>query len=433
MKGAVFMLLQFSVENFRSIKEKAVLSFFASSDSLHPENYSLLGKDKCLKSAAIYGANASGKSNLFLALTVAILAVRQSNDRQLGMPIFNITPFLFDSETASAPSSFEFIFWTEGVKYVYGFSATSTTVETEYLYAYKTAKPTTIFERDIHDTPEYRFTLPSLKKQLLPITERNTPNKLFLATATLWNCEETKAPLLWFQKGINTYSTDYSSLLQFSGEMFANDADNSLRHFTNDLLREADINISDYDFESVDVRKEDVLRQMPSGVRELFSSIPLDYGKNYNITTLHRIQGSDGDSLFSLPLNMESKGTRNVFLLSPILKKAFKTGETVCIDEFDTSLHPLLVRYLVGLFHNPNINTANAQLIISTHDLSLLTLKEYRRDQIYFIQKDQETGASELYSLDEYSPRANEDIRKAYLLGRFGAVPNTGEGDLSWE
>ena len=113
------MLLQFSVENFRSIKDKAVLSMIASADEQHSNNYSLFGKDKCLKTVAVYGANAAGKSNLFLALTTAIMAVRMSNDRQLGMPIMNIMPFLFDQKTAHAPSSFEFIFIADGKKYVH--------------------------------------------------------------------------------------------------------------------------------------------------------------------------------------------------------------------------------------------------------------------------------------------------------------------------
>ena len=427
------MLLQFSVENFRSIKEKAVLSMIASADEQHSENYSLLGKDKCLKTVAVYGANAAGKSNLFLALTTAILAVRMSNDRQLGTPIYNIMPFLFDPKTANAPSSFEFIFIADGKKYVYGFSATAAAVETEYLYVYHTAKPTTIFERDIHQANEYRFTSPALKKQLLPITQRNTPNKLFLATATLWNCEETRAPLLWFQNKINTYSNDYNDLLPYSSEMFAKDDDNSLRAFTKQLLREADISIDNYSFESRDTEKDELLRQMPSGVREIFSALPMTSGKNYRITTIHRIPNQDTDVAYELSLQQESKGTRDVFLMSPVLKRAFETGETVCVDEFDTSLHTMLVRYLVSLFHNPEINKANAQLVITTHDLSLMNLKFLRRDQIYFIEKSSETGASELYSLDEFSPRTNEDVRKGYMLGRYGSVPNIGEGDLLWQ
>lgn len=428
------MLLQFSVENFKSIKQKAILSLEASADQVHVDNYAQAGKDKCLRMVSVYGANAAGKSNLFQALTAAILAVRLSNDRQVGAPIPQITPFLFDPETAKAPTSFEFIFITEGLKYVYGFSATSTTVETEYLYVYKTAKATTIFERDIHSKPEYRFTSPSLRKQLLPITERNTPNKLFLATATAWNCEETRIPLLWLTNGINTYSPDYESLLQISGEMFERDTGQSLRIFTNRLLQEADVNISDYEFESTNYPKEDFMRDIgvPPAIRENFSMLP-NFFKRYDINTLHRIETDRGENVYALPLRLESRGTRNVFLLSPILKRAFETGETVCVDEFDTSLHPMLVSYLVGLFHNPAVNRNNAQLIITTHDLSLLTLKELRRDQIYFVEKDQNTGESELYSLDEFSPRTNEDVRKAYMLGRYGSVPNVGDGDLLWQ
>ena len=428
------MLLQFSVENFKSIKQKAILSLEASADQMHVDNYAQAGKDKCLRMVSVYGANAAGKSNLFQALTAAILAVRLSNDRQVGAPIPQITPFLFDPETAKAPTSFEFIFITEGLKYIYGFSATSTTVETEYLYVYKTAKATTIFERDVHSKPEYRFTSPSLRKQLLPITERNTPNKLFLATATAWNCEETRIPLLWLTNGINTYSPDYESLLQISGEMFERDTDQSLRIFTNRLLQEADVNISDYEFESTNYPKEDFMRDIgvPPAIRENFSMLP-NFFKRYDINTLHRIETDRGENVYALPLRLESRGTRNVFLLSPILKRAFETGETVCVDEFDTSLHPMLVSYLVGLFHNPAVNRNNAQLIITTHDLSLLTLKELRRDQIYFVAKNQNTGESELYSLDEFSPRTNEDVRKAYILGRYGSVPNVGDGNLLWQ
>ena len=428
------MLLQFSVENFKSIKKKAILSLEASSDQMHENNYAAVGKDKCLRMVSIYGANAAGKSNLLQALTAAILAVRLSNDRQVGAPIHQIMPFLFDPVTATAPTSFEFIFFADGQKYVYGFSATSAVVETEYLYVYKTAKATTVFERDIHADPEYRFTSPSLRKQLLPITKRNTPNKLFLATATAWNCEETRIPLLWLSQGINTYSSDYESLLQITGAMFENDTDQSLRSFTNRLLQEADVNINDYQFESSNCTKEDFMRDIGVSpvARETFSMLP-NVLKRYDINTLHRIRNDQGENLFSLPLPLESRGTQNIFLLSPILKRAFETGETVCVDEFDSSLHPMLVSYLVGLFHNPSVNRNNAQLIITTHDVTLLSLKELRRDQVYFIEKDQSTGASELYSLDEFSPRNNEDIRKAYMLGRYGSVPNVGDGDLLWQ
>ena len=121
----------------------------------------------------------------------------------------------------------------------------------------------------------------------------------------------------------------------------------------------------------------------------------------------------------------ESEGTRNVFGIAPLLKRAFEvTGETICIDEFDRSLHPELVQYLIDLFNDETVNKCNAQLIISTHTTSLLSQDHLRRDQIYFTEKNNETAETELYSLDEFSVRKREDIRKAYLLGRYGAIPN---------
>jgi AAA15 family ATPase/GTPase len=139
----------------------------------------------------------------------------------------------------------------------------------------------------------------------------------------------------------------------------------------------------------------------------------------------HEIVKDDGTiETYELALNSESKGTEGLFFLSPILKRAFETGETICVDEFDISLHPLLVKHLIGLFSNPTINKNKAQLIISTHTVDLLNLTLLRRDQIYFVNKSNKTAESELYSLDEFSPRTSENIRKAYLLGRFGSVPN---------
>ena len=186
------MLLQFSVENFKSFKNKAVLSMEASADKNLSENVAEIEKERILKVATIFGANAAGKSNLFFALTTAIIMVRSSNYRQIGEPLFQITPYLFDKESFSQPTSFEFVFMAKDRKYVYGFSATTKKICTEYLYVYNSARPTTIFERDESANEIYKFTNPAIKKSLKPLTERNTENKLFLATASSWNAEETK-------------------------------------------------------------------------------------------------------------------------------------------------------------------------------------------------------------------------------------------------
>lgn len=406
------MLLQFSVENFRSFKTRAVLSLEASADKELPDNIADNQKQRILKGAAVFGSNAAGKSNIFKALTAAILMVRYSNTRQVGEPLVQMVPFAFDEESAKQPCSFEFVFMTNRKKYVYGFSATSKKITNEYLYVYNSSRATTIFERD--ENNEYRFTSTTAAKRLKPITAHNTDNKLFLATATAWNYEGTLDALMWFTNGINTYSPDYQQMLNFTGPMFEQDKDASLRSFTKGLLHEADINIADYNIES----REMPISSPQPGVNFI--------SKEYTITTLHKVE--DGKT-YSLNLRDESNGTINLFFFAPIIMRAFETGETLCIDEFDESLHPLLVQYLVSLFNNPEINKNNAQLIISTHTSGLLNLKHLRRDQIYFVEKDNCTGCSTLYSLDDFSPRIREDIQKAYLLGRYGSIPNLGTGD----
>ena len=422
------MLLQFTVENFNSIKNPVVLSLEASASKEHPNNVVELGKDRVLKGAAIFGANAAGKSNLFKALTVGILTVRTSNTRQVGEPISYISPYAFDQTSSKLPTKFEFVFIHDNKKYVYGFSATVRQVISEYLYVYNTAKPTTIFERDETAKEKYRCTLNNLKSKLKPITERNTPNKLFLATSAMWNCEETQAPLTWFMQGINTFDQNYEQLLYFTGQMIEADTDGSLRSFMKNILHEADINVADYEFESRDVTDNN-----PGSLPLQLQGIMPVEKKEYEIRAIHEIIDENGaKARFKLGLHEESHGTQSLFFFSPFIKRALLSGETLCFDEFDTGLHPMLVLYLMDLFNNPEVNRSNAQLIISTHTVALLDLKHLRRDQIYFVDKNQNNGISELYSLDEFSPRTREDISKAYMLGRYGSVPFLGEGDSLW-
>lgn len=425
------MLLQFSVNNFKSFKDMAVLSMEPSADKELPSNLTLIGKNRCLNTIAIFGANAAGKSNVFTALTAAILLVRRSNSRQVIDPLVEIIPFKFDEESIRKPTTFEFVFIAEGKKYVYGFSATQKAVQREYLYVFNSSKASTIFERT--DVNTYKFTSPALKRELQPLTERNTENKLFLATATAWNCEATRIPYLWFETKINTYSIDSDQLISQTAPMFDNDADNSLRKFTNMILHEADINIDDFNIEFKDISQEQFLQQVPQELRGLISTIPAAMNKAVKIETVHSIVDDGIAKQYNLSLMEESQGTRNLFLFSPVLKRAFETGETLCIDEFDASLHPMLVRYLFSLFNNPDINKAHAQLIVSSHSLVLMSLKNLRRDQIYFVEKDRKTGKSELYSLDEFSPRKEEDVRKAYMLGRYGSIPDIPEEAHLWE
>ncbi|MBK5247443.1 MAG: ATP-binding protein [Peptostreptococcaceae bacterium] len=401
------MLIQFSVENYLSFKGKTILSLVPSQDKENTGNTAIDGKYSCLKSVAVYGANASGKSNLIRAFFTAIMAIRTSNGLQVDSKIPGIIPFKFDKSTQNEPTKFEFIFTSKGIKYVYGFSATQSVIVDEYLYCYLTSKPTTIFERS--NTNTYKFPTTN-RKELNELSKRNTANKLFLSTATTWNYEKTKEAFVWFSNSINTF-TGYSGLENIAFDKYENDKDGNLKKFTNNLLKASDINISNFTFESELMTKE-----------------------NVKITTEHNITDKDGNVInYDLALQEESLGTQNLFNLSPFLKNAFENGESIIIDEIDTTLHPLLVRYIIDLFHDKEINKNNAQLIFTTHDINLLTLELFRRDQIYFTEKNNKTGESDLYSLDEFPVRKTENIRNGYMQGRYGSIPFISGGFDLWD
>ena len=413
------MLAQFSVENYMSFKDRTCLNMSASAtDNEHPANFAVCGKTRCLKSVVIYGANASGKSNLLKAMTAAIMIVRESQAKQVNDRLMRIVPFLFDKELAGRPSAFEFIFYVDGIQYIYGFSATQEKIVDEYLYVYYSAKKSMIFERK--NTNQYRFNKAD-EKEFNSYREKNTSNKLFLSTATAWNCEKTKAAFMWFSSGIDTYTDaetdDTPNNKPFILQRLVESQSSELKDFTLRLLKNADINIDGYDIETQQFTVPvTVVGEKGSGIGQ---------GIAYSVFTSHTLPDNQK---YILDFSAESLGTQNIFFLSPFIFTALSTGKTLFIDEM-SCLHSALVQYLVGLFNDPDINTKNAQLIFVTHDTILLDLKVFRRDQIYFIEKS-DNAVSELYSLDNFSVRKTENIRTAYLIGRYGAVPIIKSGEL---
>lgn len=410
------MLLQFKVKNFQSIKEEAILSMVPSSDKSHPENLAHEGKKDALKSAAIYGANAAGKSAVIRAFVAAIMAVRTSDTRNITQKIPGMVPFQFDEETAQGPCSFEFYFVAQnGVPYRYGFTADSNRVFEEYLYYYSSTRPSRIFERGD------KFTYNQAdESSFSKYEEKNTPNKLFLATATNWGNAKTAPAYQWLADSIDVYEPDFT-MQTLALQAFEKDEQGELKQFTLSLLRQADINIDDIqvDITPLGNQAKEIVFTDPAG-----NPVPQGQVKAVRIHAGHHVQSESGkEAQFFLDLNEESLGTKQLFWFSPILKEVFGKGKTMVIDELDRSLHPFLVQFLVELFHTPEINQTNAQLIFTTHDTTLLSLDTFRRDQIYFVEKDPHTAATELYSLDEFSVRKNENIEKGYLLGRYGAIP----------
>lgn len=411
------MLISFSVKNFRSFRDKVVLSLEPSSNTEHPNNVIKIEDNESLCTIPIYGANASGKTNVIRALGTAISTIRQSNLLQITDKLEQMVPFKFDLTSCDNPCEFELTFVAaDRIKYTYGFSADQTQIHEEYLYAYYSAKPSMIFERN----KEKLECGQTEKTELEPIFKRTTKNKLLLAAATAWNYEKTCPPFFWLAKYIEILNNAEQDLPFYTLDMHANDNTGVLKAFTTQLLQHADINICDYDVNVMDIPCTSAT--FPPEIAKLFGD-QQPRGKQYRVVTSHDC-GELGDAQDGkLDLEDESLGTKRLFFYSPLLYDALQNGRTFVIDELERSFHPLIVQYIIDLFQNPNINKNNAQLIFTTHNTEILTLDNFRRDQIYFIEKVADTGVSDLYSLDEFSVRKDENVRKGYLLGRFGAVP----------
>lgn len=417
------MLIQFSVTNFLSFRDEVILSLSTNKDDSHKENLLSYKNERILPSVAIYGANAAGKSNLHKAMRAAIRMIRSSNNLQIDQPLL-ITPFLLDENSRNNKTKFEFIYVYNGIKYEYGFVLDTQYVWEEYLYEYRSSKPSMIFERSNINT--YRFTSKS-KPQLSKIVDKNTSNKLFLATATCWNSDLTKDAYMWFSNMVDTYDSQNLEELMYK-EFEKND--DSLNKFMLNLLQKVDINITNFNYEK---NKQDA-NQMLMDIEDFINLRFKDSGilKQPKIMTSHQVIENGKKQEYELNYFDESNGTKRLFTYGPVLKNALENGKTIIIDEIDNALHPAMTKSLIEMFQNPNINKKSAQLIFNTHEISLLDLNLFRRDQIYFVEKDNKTGVSDLYSLDDFSPRKSENIQKGYLQGRYGAMPAVNFKDIEW-
>lgn len=398
------MLVQFTVENFLSLRDKVYLSLEPSRDKNHSENLITKGEYKSVNTVTIYGANASGKSSLFKAITVALNMIRNSNNVQITDEL-PVVPFKLDFESHNKPTSFEFTFVAgDEKKYIYGFSATKERIIEEYLYCYNTSKPTLIFDLIENEEPKFNRLY---KVKLDAAYQMNTSNKLFLATATTWNVECTKVPFEWLAKSIDTF-TEVQELSNVAFDRYQADESKEYIDFTRELLKQADINISSIELDTKEGKRNDV-----------------------EITTGHTVVAENGEEkVFSLTLQEESMGTQLLFYYGPLLRDAFEKGKTIILDEIDKSMHPSIVKFIINLFRDSQVNKNGAQLIVTTHETGILSLDMFRRDQIYFTEKDAKSGVTDLYSLDEFSVRKTENIEKGYLMGRYGAIPFLRAGEV---
>lgn len=416
------MLVELRLKNFRSFRDEQRFSMVASSDTALPNNVietEALGKERLVRSAVIYGANAAGKSNLIEALDFVQDFVGSSDVRRPGEPI-PIQPFRLDATATMSPSEFEITFIEDGVRYQYGFIVDRQRIYEEWLYAYPKRKAQRWFTRmaksDGIDSDWYFG--PSLRGDWAPLQEFTRPEVLFLTVAARFNQRQLAKVYSWFSHDLRVilgkrYSED------FFEDLSASLADESevIRGSLTRLLQVADLGISDFVLEKRPRFREE---HLPPNLAEDIRNQLLQES-SFLIQMRHRTHDApDSGVLFAM--QDESVGTQRLFGLGGPLWVVLRTGCLLAVDELDASLHPTLVRWIVNLFHRTESNRSNAQLVFNTHDTTLLDATLFRRDQIWFVEKD-ETGASNLFPLLEYRPRKDEALAKGYLRGRYGAIP----------
>jgi hypothetical protein len=417
------MLIEFEVGNYLSFKNPVRLSMIAANPikEFLDENTFQAGQFHLLRSAAIYGANAGGKSNLIRAMGFAKMFVRTSaTEMQIGDEI-RVTPFKFDVATENTPSHFELCFLIDNLRYRYGFEVSRKSVEREWLFFAEKQKEQPLFLRSgdrIEITDDF--------KEGKGLEEKTRNNALFLSVVAQFNGEIAVKIMKWFI-GFRTlhglhdryYEKFTTSLLQ---------KEESRQQLLN-LIKWADVGIEDLVANELP-NEESIKSEQQDTVDKQKRSI----AKQTKISTTHkRFEDGVKKDVVNLDFSSEeSEGTKKLFHIAGPILDCFENGYIVCIDELDAKLHPLITKAIVNLFNSSNTNPKNAQLIFATHDTNLLQYANLRRDQIWFVEKNQET-ATDLYSLAEFKlpdgkkVRNDADVEKNYIRGRYGAVPFLGD------
>lgn len=425
------MLLQFSVKNFKTFKEKATLSLVASgydkdtreSDNVHNDVQFNL---RLLKSAVVYGANASGKSKLFEALMfMKRFVMNSSKESQIGDEI-EVEPFLLNSETENLPSEFEVVFVFKNVLYRYGFEADRKNVVSEWLYYKPNTKEIELFYRygDKIDTHSRNFSKGNtiIKEGLL----RN--NSLLVSVSAQFNDAISMEVYDWF-KSLITISGLNESMFQSFTMIKTQDSVHKAKILS--FLKAADLDIHDVELQKLDISK--LPKEMPKELRDKFIKEVNENKKEFflDVLTAHKKFDTNHKLIdtvnFSLN-NNESSGTQKFFALTGPILDIIENGYTLVVDELDSKLHPNLVCKIVSLFNSMELNKKNAQLIFNTHDTNLLSSGLFRRDQVWFTDKNK-FGEARLYSLADFKSdevRKIESFEENYIRGKYGAVPYLG-------
>ena len=426
------MLIEFKFTNYRSFRDETVLSMEAIGLGTYKSCLIPFRNKRLLPAAAIYGKNGGGKSNVIRAFWLAVQFIRNAQRTQHENAPIPVQPFLLNDTSRDEPTSFEFIYTIADVKYVYGFSATKKEIFKEYLYYAPKGQLSMVFERD-HQNFTFRDNSEKKRRQL--ISEAVGPNQLYFAIACTMNETACQKAMSWFRENI-FFSRDYtdipSQLIEYSEkpDMLA-----AIKKYAEN----ADVGIQDMNFEfrNEEIKDASNTGDIPSGIVAALtqfakalsdisntSEIKLQRSE-VNATSYHKGLKSDGsEALFQLQLADESDGTRKLMALAPAIERALECGGLLLVDELEKEMHPLMVEMIVSKFQSQSSNPNHAQIIFTTHDTELLNMNLLRKDQLYFADKSKKDGASELYSISELQTPTNENIRKGYLLGKYGGTPD---------
>ncbi len=409
------MIVEFTIENFRSIKDEQTFSLYAENPGAHlVDNISYPGTGRVgvLNSAGIYGANASGKSNILSALDALQYLICKSGSWKDGDPIKCYEPYKLSEKCKGQPVRFEVEFFTpDGLRYTYKVSFTRQRIVEERLSFYSSAKPALVFERTKADT-----------WKTIKFGDRYSGgNKRFSIFDN--NSYLSKAGNSADAPGLvrNVYNYFRSEVLCLGAEGhtlvgWADDGD--LLNKVSTFLACIDTGVSgvvmqenDTDIDSVKLPDS-----MPTSLKK---SILRDMKSSFLFAHLN-----DADEIELFDLEDESDGTQKMFEWAPIIIKILDSGGILVADELDRSMHPFMAELIIRLFNDPEVNQGNAQLIFSTHNISLMSPERFRRDQIWLTEKT--NGATKLYSLEDFDKKKvkpQSPFNRWYAEGRFGAVP----------
>lgn len=424
------MLVEFTVGNFRSFRESVTLSMVAANISeknkqLEQDNVIHSGDMRVLKSAAIYGANASGKSNLIAAFAFMRELVLKSTKTNSEEEI-DVEPFLLNSANIDQPSHFEVTLQANGFRYRYGFDVSREKVHAEWLYRTKKRESELFWREGSSIEVKGGF------KEGRNLENRTRENALFLSVADQWNGEIAHEIVSWFKRvGIISGIQD-RAYMGFSLNMF-NESE-QMRESMREYMRKMDIGISDVASEQHQgVPKElvDIFEkagdEIPKEIKDALSDENSWFTATVNMVRnkYDELGNLIGQIQFDFE-EQESEGTKKAFALSGPILETLQKGEVLFVDELDARLHPLMTRYIIRLFNSTINNPKNAQLIFATHDTNLLNKQFFRRDQIWFAEKDR-YGATDIYSLVEYKGVRNDaSYESDYIAGKYGAIPYIG-------